>query len=74
MTPNFNSVESMFVPGGQCFRPSVRSIIVHSIVSKFNIWVPHENLADSYLFLVRVISLCGIMTLKTSGWICKQFI
>ena len=42
---------------------------VHFSVSWFHTWIPHEKTADLYLFLVRVISLVGVMPpLKQSEW------
>ena len=32
-------------------------------VLKFHIWIPHGKIADPYFFLVRVISLSGVMPL-----------
>ena len=36
---------------------------VHARVLKFHIWIPHGKIADPYFFLVRVISLSGVMAL-----------
>ena len=41
---------------------------VHARVLKFHIWIPHGKIADLYFFfffLVRVISLSGVMPLWT---------
>ena len=36
---------------------------VHARVLKFHIWIPHGKIADTHFFLVRVISLSGVMPL-----------
>ena len=36
---------------------------VHAGVLKFHIWISHGKIADPYFFLVRVISLSGVMPL-----------
>ena len=36
---------------------------VHARVLKFHIWISHGKIADLYFFLVRVISLSGVMPL-----------
>ena len=36
---------------------------VHARVLKFHIWIPHGKIADPYFFLVRIISLSGVMPL-----------
>ena len=36
---------------------------VYFSVSWFHTWIPHEKIADLYLFLVRVISLTGVIPL-----------
>ena len=36
---------------------------VHARVLKFHIWIPHGKITDSYFFLIRVISLSGVMPL-----------
>ena len=36
---------------------------VHARVLKFHIWISHGKIADPYFFLVRVISLSGVMLL-----------
>ena len=48
---------------GLSVRPSVRSSrTVHARVLKFYIWIPHGKIADTHFFLVRVISLSGVMS------------
>ena len=43
--------------------------ILHTRVLKFHIWIPHGKIAELYFFLVRVISLSGVMPLwKKSIW------
>ena len=37
---------------------------LHARVFKFHIWISHEKIADPYFFLVRVISLSGVMPLR----------
>ena len=34
---------------------------VHARVLKFHVWIPHGKIADPYFFLVRVVSLSGVM-------------
>ena len=58
-----------------CVRPSVRACVrskyachifwtVHARVLKFHIWIPYGQIADTrFFFLVRVISLSGVMPL-----------
>ena len=47
---------------GLSVRASIRSWrTVHVRVLKFHIWIPHGKLADTHFFLVRVISLSGVM-------------
>ena len=36
---------------------------VYARVLKFHVWIPHGKIADPYFFLVRVISLSGVMPL-----------
>ena len=36
---------------------------VHARVLKFHIWIPHGKIFDAHFFLVRVISLSGVMPL-----------
>ena len=36
---------------------------MHARVLKFHIWIPHGKIADCIFFLVRVISLSGVMLL-----------
>ena len=44
--------------------PSVHSSrTVHARVLKFHIWIPHGKIVDTRFFLVRVISLSGVMPL-----------
>ena len=65
--PNFEEVD-----GAYWFRvvyPSLLSRTVHARVLNFQIWIPHGKIADAYFFLVRVISLSGVMPLwKKSQW------
>ena len=49
---------------GLSVRPSVRSSkTVHARVLKFHIWIPHGKIVDARFFLIRVISLSGVMPL-----------
>ena len=49
---------------GLCVSASVcLSRTVHARVLKFHIWIPHGKIADTHFFLVRVISLSGVMPL-----------
>ena len=42
---------------------------VHARVLKFHIWIPHEKIADTYLFLIRIMPLSWVMALwKKYGW------
>ena len=36
---------------------------MHARLLKFHIWIPHGKITDQYFFLVRVISLSGVMPL-----------
>ena len=58
-----------------CVRPPVRACVrssrtVHARVLKFHIWISHGKIADirCFYFLVRVISLSGVMSLWKSEW------
>ena len=46
-----------------CVRPSVRSRTMHARVLKFHIWIPHGKKIWHTFFLVRVISLSGVIPL-----------
>ena len=53
---------------GLCMHASVRACIrssrtMHARVLKFHRWIPHGKIADTRLFLVRVISLSGVTPL-----------
>ena len=53
---------------GLSVRPSVHASIrssktVHARVLKFHLWIPHGKIIDTRFFLVRVISLSGVMPL-----------
>ena len=43
--------------------PSVPSRTAHARVLKFNIWIPHGKYLMHILFLVRIVSLSGVMPL-----------
>ena len=52
-----------------CGCQSVHSRIVHARVLKFHVWNPHEKIFDTNFFLVRVVSLSGVMPpLKKIEW------
>ena len=63
MPPNFEHIGF-----GLSVRPSVHASVrssktVHARVLKFHIWIPHGKIIDTRFFLVRVISLSGVMLL-----------
>ena len=62
------SCRSILVSGCLSVCPSICLFIrssktVHAGVLKFHIWIPHGKIADMFFFLVRVISLSGVMPL-----------
>ena len=64
--PNFEQAD-----GAYCFQVVLSSIhasvcssrTVHARALKFHIWIPDGKIADTHFFLVRVISLSGVMPL-----------
>ena len=73
MPPTSKKLRVIFVVG-LSVRVAVRAFVtlfdachilrtVHARVLKFCIWIPHGKIADQYFFLVRVISLSGVMPL-----------
>ena len=65
--PNFEEVDGAY--WFRVVRASVRLCVrssktVHARVLKFHIWIPHGKIVDArFFFLVRVISLSGVMPL-----------
>ena len=60
----------ILLSGHPCIHPCVRLFnachilwIMHARVLKLHLWIPHGKLADLYFFLVRVMSLSGVMPL-----------
>ena len=70
----------MLIVLGLCVRPS--RFLMHALshesvyarVLKFHIWFPHGKIAylSVFVFLVRVISLSGVMLLKNQHETCQQ--
>ena len=49
---------------GLSVHPSIHSRTVHARDLKFHVWIPHGKIFDArFFFLVRVISLSGVMPL-----------
>ena len=57
--PNFEEVDGAY--WFRVVRASVGSRTVHARVLKFHIWIPHGKYLMHVFFLVRVISLSGVM-------------
>ena len=70
--PNFEEVDGAY--WFRVVRPCVRACVrssrtVHARVLKFHIGIPHGKIFDAHFFLVRVISLSGVMPL----WIKSEW-
>ena len=58
------SCGSILVSGCPSVHASIHSPkTVHARVLKFHIWIPHGKIDDALFFLIRVISLSGVMPL-----------